>query len=200
MDKNQWMNALYAQLAGLPENERRDIMMDYEEHFAMAYSQGRTDQEIISTLGDPRILAKQYKLNFKIDLAQTQGSTKNLFSAVMAGTALGFFNLVFILGPFIGFVGVLIGLYAAAAGIGIAGIATALSPLLVVAFPSLLANPGNAILASSTGSVFLVSCGIGLTCMAGLFMMGNVWLTQVFYKLTVRYLKWNADVITRRGK
>ena len=103
LDKNQWMNALYAQLAGLPENERRDIMMDYEEHFAMAYSQGKTDAEIISTLEDPRLLAKQYKLNFKIDLAQTQGSTKNLFSAVMAGTALGFFNFVFILGPFIGF-------------------------------------------------------------------------------------------------
>lgn len=201
MDKNQWMNSLYAQLSGLPENERRDIMMDYEEHFAMAKEQGRTEQEIIATLGDPRSLAKQYNVNYKIDMAQNQASTKNLFSAVMAGAALGFFNLVFILGPFIGLVGVLVGLYGGAFGVTVAGIAVTVSPLIQPLFPGLIHMGANtAILTSSIGSVLLVSVGIGLTCLGILFFMGDIWLSKVFYRLTVKYLKWNADIITRRGK
>ena len=200
LDKNQWMNSIYSQLSGIPENERRDIMNDYEEHFRMAEEQGRMEDEIISSLGDPKFLAKQYNVNYKIDMAQNQASTKNLFSAVMAGAALGFFNLVFILGPFIGLIGALIGLYGAAIGIIISGIALIASPILLPFFPSFIhLGGGNVILNSSSGIVLFVSVGIGLTCLGTLFFMGNIWLTKIFYKLTVKYLKWNADIITRRG-
>ena len=201
LDKNQWMNNLYSQLSGLPENERRDIMNDYEEHFRMATEQGRKEEEIISSFGDPKFLAKQYNVNYKIDMAQNQTSTRNLFSAVMAGAALGFFNLVFILGPFIGFVGVLFGLYATALGICISGIALIISPLLLPFFPGFISlGVGSEVLTSVSGSVLLVSVGIGLTCLGALFFMGDIWLSKVFYKLTVKYLKWNADIITRREK
>lgn len=211
MDKNQWMNALYAQLAGLPENERRDIMMDYEEHFAMAYAQGKGDAEIISSLGDPLGIAKQYTMNLRPaynpmntsmqNPPSPTGSNRSALGVALTFIGLCFFNLIFVLGPYLGLVGVLIGFYGVAAGIGIAGIAAISAPVLVAVFPATLSlGSANAALATATGSVFALSLGLGLVCMAALFMMGNVILTKFFYKLTVRYLKWNADIITRRTK
>lgn len=198
MNKNQWMNELYSYLNGMPENERNEIMMDYEEHFSNAYAQGKMDPEIIHSLGDPRSISSQYRIQYKLETATNSTNTRNIMSAVMATTALGFFNLIFVLGPFIGLIGVLIGLYATAGGIFISGIALIGSPLLALIAPQMIAG---GIFLNSVGYTFLVFMGFGLVFLGALLIIGCVYLTKWFYKITLKYLKWNADIIlSRRGK
>ena len=69
---------------------------------------GKTEEEIAFSLGDPRILAKQFSASYAVQRAESSTSVNNILRAVLAVVGLGFFNLVFVLGPFLGLVGVLV--------------------------------------------------------------------------------------------
>lgn len=60
MTKIEYLNELYARLSVLPEQERREIMRDYEEHFAAGRENGKTDEQICAQLGSPEMNARQY--------------------------------------------------------------------------------------------------------------------------------------------
>lgn len=57
---NEFLTALERSLSGLDAQERREILGDYEEHFALGLAAGKTDRQIASSLGDPGQLAKLY--------------------------------------------------------------------------------------------------------------------------------------------
>lgn len=52
MTKNEYMKMLEIQLGKFSESVRQEIMEDYENHFAEALAQGKTEEEIIKELGD----------------------------------------------------------------------------------------------------------------------------------------------------
>lgn len=52
MTKNEYMKMLEIQLGKFSESTRQEILEDYENHFAEAMSQGKTEEEIIRELGD----------------------------------------------------------------------------------------------------------------------------------------------------
>ncbi len=200
MNKTTFMQTLYSNLYGIPENERNEIMYDYEEHFRMAKEQGRTEEDTTNSMGDPIQIARQFKADYSLNIASSNKSSSNLLRAVFATCALGFFNLCFVIGPFFGVVGVLIGLYGAAIGLTFSGIAAFIAPLLQP-FVSGLVNIGNTGYPLNViGSLVLSSAGIGLACLGLLFFILNIWLTKGFYKLTVKYLKWNIDFISRKNQ
>lgn len=60
MTKQNYLNELYSRLSFLPEQERREIMADYEEHFAAGNEKGKTEQQICEELGTPESIAGQY--------------------------------------------------------------------------------------------------------------------------------------------
>lgn len=60
MNKKDFMNELYALLSPLDENERRDIMRDFEEHFAAGREKGKSDEQICRELGSPRQCASLF--------------------------------------------------------------------------------------------------------------------------------------------
>ena len=60
MNKHDFMNQLYALLSPLNENERRDIMRDFEEHFAVGAEKGKSEEQICRELGTPRQCASQF--------------------------------------------------------------------------------------------------------------------------------------------
>lgn len=53
MTRNEYMNTLSEALAPLSPAERRDILNDYREHFALGAEGGKTEAEIAAALGDP---------------------------------------------------------------------------------------------------------------------------------------------------
>ncbi len=62
MRKNDYLALLNSHLAGLPENEKVEIVLDFEEHFSAGLAKGKTEEEICEDLGDPVRNAEQYVL------------------------------------------------------------------------------------------------------------------------------------------
>ncbi len=77
MTKIEFLQQLYNLLGGLPADERDDIIADFEEHFSVGTSEGKSEEQICSELGDPKSCAAQY-LNDEPKKADTvYGAEKN---------------------------------------------------------------------------------------------------------------------------
>lgn len=189
MNRIEFLDMLSFSLGNMPKNEKDDILYDYDEHFRFGVNNGKTEEEISRSLGDPRIIAKQYNVNYIVRQAENNKSVGNIFRAVLAAVGMGFFNLVFILGPFLGLVGVLIGLFAAAIGVTAGGIGVFLAVILQPLLPSIVTIGVNAGVA-----VFL---SFGTTALGLLMLIGVCYLAKYFYKITIKYLKWNLDIIKK---
>ena len=189
MNKSEFMKILKENLKNMPQSELNEIMYDHEEHFNVGLDRGKSEEEIVKELGDPIKLSKSYKAMSDIEKAKTEPSPVNISKAVLATIALGFFNLVFILGPFLGLVGTLIGLYGAAIGVIVAGIGVMIAPIL----PNYISF-GDFINMNGFASFFI---GLGITLLGILFTVLNVYITKLFYRLTVTYLKWNINIIKK---
>src|SRR5699024_924262 len=99
--KEQFLRSLDKSLKGLSSDERRDIMHDFEEHFAFGIEEGKTEKEIATSLGSPDKIAKELLAAYHLEKVETTATTGNMIRAVWAVIGLGFFNLVIVLGPFI---------------------------------------------------------------------------------------------------
>lgn len=60
MTKTEFLQQLYNLLGVLPADERDDIIADFEEHFSVGASEGKSEEQICSELGDPKSCAAQY--------------------------------------------------------------------------------------------------------------------------------------------
>lgn len=189
MNKKEFMYTLKEYLKGISIDEANEILYDYEEHFNVGMERGKNEEEIARELGDPKSIAKSYKASSEIENAKNNPSPTNIAKAVIASIALGFFNLVFILGPFVGLIGALIGLYAGAIGTIAGGVGITLYPI----FPALVSS-NIFININPIGSMFI---GVGIICLGALFFILDVYISKIFYQLTVKYLKWNMDIIKK---
>ena len=189
MTKSEFLNALSDALRGLPEEERKDILYDYEEHFAAALEAGKTEEEVAGTLGDPRVLAKNFKADYIVKQAEENKSVTNIFRAVFSVVSLGFFNVVFVIPPFFALAGVMIGLLAAAVGVTAAGLINFFAGLFALIIPGLTAGIPH--------SFFAIFLGLAITSLGLLFLIGVCCLARFLYKGTVWYLKMNLKVITK---
>lgn len=188
MNKKDFMDRLSSYLGGIPGEDREDVISDFDEHFEAGLAEGRTEEDIADSLGDPKSLANQLKASILIREAGKTTSAVNITRAVFATLGLGFFNLIFILGPFIAIAAVLISLFATAIGITASGITVFITSIFGPFFPQYftgLINPAVAIFGS-----------IGLTCFGILFFIGDIYLAKLLYRLFVRYIKFNLRIIT----
>ncbi|MDF2985985.1 MAG: rane protein-like protein [Eubacterium sp.] len=60
MTRNNFLNILAQSITHLSQEEQNDILFDYTEHFRIGMEQGKTEEEIASSLGDPELIASQY--------------------------------------------------------------------------------------------------------------------------------------------
>ena len=192
MNKKEFLDNLSKYLRGIPGEDEQDIISDFEEHFEMGKNEGRTEEDLAKSLGDPKALANQLKANIMVVQAEKETTAVNITRAVFASLGLGFFNLIFVLGPFIGVLGILAGLFATAVGITASGITGLLGTIFSPLFPeyfNLIVNPAVAIFAS-----------IGLICFGILFFIGGIYLTRGFFRLFIRYIKFNARIVTGKER
>lgn len=60
MNRIEFLSILSGQLTGFTEAEKREILCDYEEHFASGAAEGKTEEDICRRLGDPADIAREY--------------------------------------------------------------------------------------------------------------------------------------------
>jgi uncharacterized membrane protein len=189
MSRNEFLEILGGSLRGLSQQEIEDILYDYEEHFRIGMENGKTEEQIANELGDPKNIARMYKASSNINEAETNPSPKNILKAIFSAMALGIFNFVIVFGPFIGIIFLLIALYGISVGLIYGGFATAFGTIRAQFLPVEIGIGLN--------PVTFISLGIGMTALGILLFIGGVYLTKLIYKGTVKYLKWNLDIIKK---
>ncbi|MGM0889100.1 MAG: DUF1700 domain-containing protein [Bacillota bacterium] len=177
MNKEQFIKQLNASLTRLSLEEREDILQDYEEYFEIGMEEGKSEQEISKSLGNPRQISKELMASFHLGQVEQTTSAGNVMRAVWAVIGLGFFYLVIVLGPFIALIGVVIAGWVSA-------IAFILAPLGAL-FNLVLGNFQLFDLFFALGL-----CGIGIFIAMGMFVATSA-LTKGF----IRYLKFNASLV-----
>lgn len=211
MNREEFLKILELSLKDFTEEERKDILYDYEEHFRIGTESGKTDEELIDELGNPENIANQYRINNTYEKVIVNEASENIKPretvkykeykttvedvsiSVIAAFSLIFFNLVFILGPFLGLTGVLIGLFAAAIGLTLGGAGLTLGPI----FSPLFNYFGN--LPSDFPYDISILFGIGTIALGVLFFIGNCYAAKYFFKGTAKYISWNLKIIKRKG-
>lgn len=183
MTRREFMDELGALLSDLPDKERLDILADYTEHFLMGIERGKSEHEIAEALGSPKNLARELLAGYRIHQAQSNASVGNMTRAIIATISLGFFNIVFVLGPFFGLIGILIAMYAVSAS-------------LLVAPLGILFQYG--VSATDQERLFLIFGAMTALGAGGMLTIGLVRLTRWLYRLFLRYLQFNVQMI--RGK
>ncbi|MFC5651352.1 hypothetical protein ACFPYJ_20005 [Paenibacillus solisilvae] len=99
--------------------------------------------------------------------------------AVLAAVSLGFFNLIFVLGPFIALLGVLIALWAASLSLGLSAFAAVYEGVF-----------GKSFTIPQSASAAAVLLGLGMLLGAGTHS-----LTRAVARMTLQYLKFNSRMI-----
>ena len=193
MTREKYLADLKHSLVRMSDEERRDVLYDYEEHFRMGMAEGRSEDQIARALGNPRIVGKAYAIDALLDESKEGGGVgaASVLRAVFASISLGFFNIIFVLGPFLGLVGVMIGLWATAVSLGVSGLAVLLSPLAAVIVP-------GAITLAGMNPAFLFFDGVGVAALGVLAVIGMIKLSELFIRMIAAYVRLNARIVTRR--
>ncbi len=192
MNRKEFFKDLSKYLRGIPREDEEDIINDFEEHFDMGEKEGRTEEDLVKSLGDPKALANQFKASIVVAQAEKETTAVNITRAVFATLGLGFFNLIFVLGPFIAVIAVLFSFFVTGISISAAGIVGLLGTIFSPLFPeyfNLIVNPAVGIFAS-----------IGGICFGVLFFIGTIYLTKGFFRLFIKYIKFNARIVTGKEK
>ncbi|KHD86797.1 HAAS signaling domain-containing protein [Heyndrickxia ginsengihumi] len=179
MGKEQFLKQLKSSLRKLSTEEREDILHDYEEHFTIGLSEGKTEEEIANSLGSPQQIAKEMLALYHMEKVETTVTPGNILRAVWAVIGLGFFNLVIVLGPFIALVGVLFAGWAAS-------ISFVVSPLIELVQGVLYPKAFNLF----ELFISLAICGVGLLVIVAMF-----YITKGLIYLFLRYLKYNISLV-----
>jgi uncharacterized membrane protein len=179
MNKQEFLNELTNQLNKVPEHDRQEMLYDFEEHFEVALESGKTEEEITESLGNPKVIAKDLLVDYRVSQAERDKSVKSMFHAVLATISLSFFNIIFLLGPIAAIIGVYIGLSATA-------VTLTLSPLAIIA--SLIFNGPIAILFHLFLAMALGSLGV-------LMSIAMIYVGKFLYQVILKYVKFNIRII-----
>lgn len=204
MNRDEFLKTLETSLHAFNQEEKKDILYDYEEHFRIGLQNGKTDDELINELGSPADIAKQYSVNSEsekrefnsysegnIEHLTFQNNEKSIIPSIIAALALGFFNLIFVIWIFVAAGAALIGLAAAAISITLSGLIVTLSPIFVPLFPNYINLPSN------MSFVLTVLLGIGTIALGALFCIGLFYAIKYFCLAVNKYIKWNISIIKR---
>jgi uncharacterized membrane protein len=193
MNREKFIAELRRSLGRMTEKDRSEALYDYEEHFRMGAVDGKTEEQIAASLGNPRSLGASYAIDMLLEAPREGGAVRaaSVVRAVFASVSLTFFNIIFVLGPFLGLVAVMIGLWSIAPSLALSGLALFLAPLAGAILPSWISLGGlHPALLVFTG---IALAGLGVLCAIGMWQ-----LSRLFVKMIAAYVRFNARVVTRR--
>lgn len=193
MTKKQFMARLERALSPLSAEVRKEILADYEEHFAQGLREGLSEDEICRRLGDPETIAADYiPEEARTGSKQAQSGARpapepppapkagrqwSFFAGLLTALALAALNLLVMIPVFAALFSVVLVLFL------LALIAVAAFAVLLFALPTL-------------GLTFVCA---GLLCAALLFLFGTIKLMQLCFRGAFRYIRANFRLI-REGK
>ena len=194
MNQLQFIESLKSRLSHLTEQERNEIIRDQKEYIRDAILAGRSEADVIASLGSPEEFAQSIPVQTKIERAEKASKLSeklnDTWKATLAVIALTPFNLFIVLGPFITAISLLGSGFIS--GAVLAG--GSAFGLFVFLFHYLFLKAGwmlnLSVFFMILGGIF---GGIALTLLMGI-------LTRAFILVTLRYLRWNLKLIKKSSK
>lgn len=184
MTKSEFIKELELLLSKLSEDERMDIIQEIEDHFTHGLSDGKTEEEISKSLGNPHQIAREYLVQHEFKNKDEKGKLKRIWKLTYLIAGLGFFNLVLVVGPFFALVGFVLSFLAVILSLYAIPLAI---PFVVLFTEPLSFNEWG--LAISIGST---SLGLAL-----LLTLVSIFIVKKLSVWIFRYLQWNYRVIRR---
>ncbi len=195
MGMQTFLDDLNKSLRGLPEPEIQDILSDYREHIEVGIAAGRSENELIGSLGDPATLGRLYRADHFVEHANTRFSPGSVAKAVTAVISLGLFNIIFVAIPAIFITGLILFLWLLALLILLAGGGCLIATLIYLVFPSMFVVGGM-----SGAAIFFsgLLIAIGMLSLGALLGIGMWFLTRFLARAAIRYLKFNISLFNVR--
>ncbi|WP_141500200.1 HAAS signaling domain-containing protein [Paenibacillus luteus] len=182
--RDRYMLELEGMLKVIPEAQRKEWLYDYYIHFQLAVENGQSEEDAARELGDPKIIANELLLGYRVNQAESNSSFGKLSKAVFSTVSLGLFNVIFILGPYLALAAVLLALWVSAVAMGIASVGVIVESWLNDTFTIPQA----------------LTIGLIISALTILLVIGLKALTGAFYKMTLKYLKFNTRIIRGNNK
>ncbi len=201
MTKSQFMNTLKSNLTGFSTKEIEEILYDYEEHFNIGLSSGKTEKEIIEELGDPIVTAKQYVdsrtpsrdiVSYKDNSKESSSNEKSKSPTPKPTSSddkilaiiLLVILILFATGPTLGVLGCILGIFAASVALIIAGFAMIIGGI-AGSIPSFIVLP-----IASIPLFILIFVGLGTIALGGLIFMVMLWLSKLIFNGFGKLFRW----------
>jgi len=191
MNKEEYLKKLSKLIKKVPVDEKKELLLDYEEHFRIGMENGRTEEEISTALGDPKNVAKQIKADYMVKKAEDKPSPTSIIEALAAVAGLGLFNILVAI-PSLLLAVIIISLVVAGSAVIVIGILITLSPLLHVFLPNLIYLPVDG---GIVGTLILVVSGIAVTVIGTIFVLVMSYVANKLYKMVIKLLKSNLEDI-----
>jgi uncharacterized membrane protein len=188
MTKADFFTRLDRSLKGLPKEERQSIIRDFEEHFHDSIREGKSEEETAEMLGNPAAIGRLAKTELLVQEAETKKTAKSIVRAVFAAAGLGLFNIIVVIGPYMGIVGVLIGLWSTAVSLAVSGIGAIAATAFVPVVQNFIGITPSAV-------AFVIFFGIGMSALGGLFGIGIVYVSKWFGQLTLAYARLTVRIV-----
>jgi uncharacterized membrane protein len=194
MNEKQYVAALRKGLKSIDAEDREVVLGDYREHFRLGREAGKGDAEIASSLGDPGEAAAGAVAELVGEEGNREKTAGKAVRITVAGVSLLFFNAVFVVGPYAGLVGALVGLWAGAISLVVSGVAAILAvpaEPIVRLFVEYVTLPGAGI------RIAVVLAGIATLSLGALACIGMTYVSRWFGIGTARYIALNKRILVK---
>jgi uncharacterized membrane protein len=182
MTKQVFMQKLGDAIARLKPEERKEILADFEEHFANGIAGGKTEEEVARDLGDPESLAAQYTEGLPEPKPPVKAS--GVAAGALASIALLLFDAIIAIPVIATLFSIWISLWAVALAFFCSAFACIVAPFTaLLQFPSVLAGAGMCMI------------GISLLALSALAGIGMAYATKWSYKGLAGYVKAHIRII-----
>lgn len=205
MNRKGFMIRLESHLAVLTDTEKAEILFDMNEHFDIAESQGKTEEEIIEALGSPEDIAAQYLPEsaervqnseqvvnsqhtfITQDIQNPQVSNKKAGKIVIA-IIVGFFSITTIIPILFSFAMAILSLIVSGGAIVISGILGAFSGYIESIIPEII----NGL---PFGNLANLLFGISTICFGFLWTVGWIYVWRQYWKLIKLYFNFLINIM-----
>jgi len=187
MTRQEYIAEIKRALRSLPESEVTDICGDFEEHFAIGLSAGKTEHEIAAELGDPATVAQTYLYEDgaeTVHVAKSSQTTGGVKTATTEKDLTGprLFVILFNI-----FIAIWIGFTIFGTILSFWGVSVALFIGGISSYVGMAAASGDM-------DAFLVLLGSSLVAFAMVSVIINYFITKWTVIGTKAYIAWNKKI------
>jgi len=191
MTREEYLKQLRTELRGLEERDINDIISDQEEFIRDAMSAGRSEDEVLRSLGSPKSLADSLKLEYKVKRIDASESTWETYKEILGSAgillALAPLNFIILFGPVVAILSFMFSWIVASAVVVFTGAALLIAQFVVGFFAGFNFVQTATLLFGSIGVLSLGLIGVAI------FII----ISKLFIRIFISYAQWNISLIKK---